>query len=169
MERYKFLYELSRQALNEDLERFKKLEEKAGRFLSILSIGIVGYTALNNAASSKIFPICGTLSYTFIALSILTYLTLFSASARLFASIKLSKSPRVAIDEHTNKIIENEDLLTSYYQMAIACQEAQKISSRQLDKKTNLLLSAYKEINFSGFLLSASLVNYFLILSTKGA
>lgn len=169
MERYKFLYDLSRQALNEDLDRFKKLEEKAGRFLSTLSIGIVGYTALNNAASAKVFPTNGILSYTFILLSVLTYIALFSASARLFASIKLSKSPRVAIDEHTNQIIESEDLLTSYYQMALACQEAQQIASEQLHKKTDLLISAYKEISFSGFLLSASLINYFLILATIGA
>ncbi|WP_434707231.1 hypothetical protein J3P75_14850 [Pseudomonas sp. R1-1] len=169
MERYKFLYDLSRQALNEELDRFKKLEEKAGRFLSILSITIVGYTALNNAASTKIFPVSGMLSYIFITLSVLTYIALFSACARLFRSIQLSRSPRVAIDDLTTQIIEKEDLITSYYQMAKTCQEAQQIARKQLDKKTELLLSAYKEISASAYLLSASLIIYFLILATKGA
>ncbi|WP_268798265.1 hypothetical protein [Pseudomonas huanghezhanensis] len=37
MEKYKFLYELSKKALDEELDRYKKLDEKASRFLSILS------------------------------------------------------------------------------------------------------------------------------------
>jgi len=168
MERYKFLYELSKQALDEEIDRFKKLEEKAGRFLSILSIVIVGYTALNNAAASAVLPAHGLLSYTFIALSALTYIALLSACSKLFSSIKLSKSPRVAIDNETTEIIQNEDLLTSYYQMAIACQEAQQIAKDQLDIKTGYLLSAYKEISFSAAILSASLITYFLILAHKG-
>ena len=53
MERYKFLYELSKKALDDELDRYKKLDEKASRFLSILSVGIVAYTALINAASPR--------------------------------------------------------------------------------------------------------------------
>jgi hypothetical protein len=36
MENYKFLYELSKKALDEELDRYKKLDAKASRFLSIL-------------------------------------------------------------------------------------------------------------------------------------
>ncbi|KPY64384.1 Unknown protein sequence [Pseudomonas syringae pv. spinaceae] len=53
MERYKFLYELFKKALDDELDRYKKLDEKASRFLSIFSIGIVAYAALINAASPK--------------------------------------------------------------------------------------------------------------------
>lgn len=169
MERYKFLYEISRLALNEELDRFKKLEEKASRFISILSIAIVGYTALNNAAFAKIFPINGYLGCIFLFLSALTYLALFSACARLFSSIKLSKSPRVVIDDEFSLSIEQEDLLTPYYGMAKACQKAQLFARTELDKKTALLTSAYKEINCSAYLLSTSLVVYFLILAKQGA
>jgi hypothetical protein len=167
MERYKFLYEVSRKALDEELDRYKKLDEKAGRFLNILSITIVGYTALINAAYSKVFPLIqtSTSNLLFIALSIITFIGLFSAGARLFNSIRLKESPRLEIDHDVNTLVENEELITVYYQLALTCQDALSLARPILKEKTDVLESAYKEIRFSACVLCATLAVYFWILA----
>ncbi|WP_146094990.1 hypothetical protein [Pseudomonas sp. BRM28] len=168
MERYKLLYELSRKALDEELDRYKKLDEKAGRFLNILSISIVGYTALINASSQRIFPLeAGKISsWIFTGLALLTFLALFSSWIRLFNAIKLSKSPRISIDQEVNSLIETEELITVYYSLSLSCQEALSAARDILKTKTTILESAYSEIRFSAYLLCASLAVYFLILFT---
>ncbi|MGK9417199.1 hypothetical protein ACSSUR_13755 [Pseudomonas cedrina] len=168
MERYKFLYELSRKALDEELDRYKKLDEKASRFLSILSIGIVAYTALLNAGASKIFPLhcSGAAEWVFVILAVLTFIALLSAWLRIFYSIKLAKSPRLAIDANTNLMAEEEELISMYYALALSCQTAQVTARKILEEKTGFLESAYKEIQFSTYLLGASVGSYFWIAAT---
>ena len=168
MERYKFLYELSRKALDEEMERYKKLDEKAGRFLSILSIGIAAYTALLNAGASKIFPLhnVSLAGWIFVTLAVLTFISLLSSWFRIFNSIKLSKSPRVSIGPQTNVLAEEEDLITMYYGLSLSCQEALITARAILEQKTGYLESAYKEIQFSTYLLSASVGSYFWIAAT---
>lgn len=168
MERYKFLYELSRKALDEELDRYKKLDEKASRFLSILSIGIVAYTALLNAGASKIFPLhnVSLAGWMFVILAVLTFIALLSSWFRIFNSIKLSKSPRISIGPQTNIIAEEEELITMYYALSLSCQAAMATARSILEEKTGYLESAYKEIQFSTYLLGASVGSYFWIAAT---
>jgi hypothetical protein len=168
MENYKLLYEVSRKALDEELDRYKKLDEKASRFVSILSISIVGFTALTNAAAQRIFPLtsAGPAAWTLIILSVLTLLTFFSAWLRVFSSIKLADSPRVEIDETTNALANDEDLITMYHSLSISCQSATVCARAELKKKTDYLQAAYKEIRFSTYLLCISLGVYFWIAAT---
>lgn len=168
MEQYKFLYELSRRALDEELDRYKRLDEKASRFLSILSIGIVAYTALLNAGASKIFPLhsAGPAAWLFVALAVLTFIALLSSWFRIFCSIKLSSSPRVSIGSAANTLAEDEDLVTMYYMLSISCQNAVASARTVLTKKTDYLESAYKEIQFSTYLLGSSVGVYFWIAAT---
>ncbi|WP_340052223.1 hypothetical protein [Pseudomonas proteolytica] len=169
MENYKFLYELSRKALDEELDRYKKLDEKASRFLSILSIGIVAYTALLNTASSKILPIStfGVLGWVFVIVSGLTFVALFSAWFRIFNSIKLSDSPAVAIGKTANELADQEEIITMYNSLALSCQEALLIARSVLKAKTDHLESAYKEIFASTCLLAACLLVYFWIAASS--
>jgi len=168
MERYKFLYELSRKALDEELDRYKKLDEKASRFLSILSIVIVAYTTLINAASSKISPVSttGPAGWLFMGLTVITFIALFSSWFRIFNSIRLAESPRVDIGEHANLLAAHEDVLTMYNSLALSCQEAVAHARKNLEKKTDSLRSAYKEIEFSTYSLFASVMTYFWLAST---
>lgn len=171
MENYKFLYELSRKALDEEIDRYKKLDEKASRFLSILSIGIVAYTALLNAASSKLLPVStfGALGWVFALLSGLTFVALFSAWLRIFNSIKLSDSPTIAIGKTANELANEEELITMYYSLSLSCQEALVSARSVLKLKTDYLESAYKEIFTSTCLLAACLVLYFwIVVSSSG-
>ena len=169
MENYKFLYELSRKALDEEIDRYKKLDEKASRFLSILSIGIVAYTALLNAASSKLLPVStfGALGWVFAILSGLTFIALFSAWFRIFNSIKLSDSPTIAIGKTANELADEEEIITMYYLLALSCQEALVLARSVLKAKTDYLESAYREIFASTCLLAACLLLYFWIAASS--
>ncbi|MBF4209235.1 hypothetical protein EI533_16015 [Pseudomonas donghuensis] len=166
MERYKFLYELSKKALDDELDRYKKLDEKASRFLSILSLGIVAYTALINAASPKMLMINhpNWRTYLFIVLASLTLVALISAWYRIFATIKLSNVPRVQIGEDANQLAEKEELITMYFRAAMTCQEAVDRAQKLLENKIKNLGVAYKEIQFSTGLLVALLVTYFCLI-----
>jgi hypothetical protein len=168
VERYKFLYELSKKALDDELDRYKKLDEKASRFLSILSVGIVAYTALINAASPKTLMMshASWRTYLFLGLAFLTLATLISAWYRIFAAIKLFYVPRVQIGEDANRLAEEEELITMYYRAAVACQAAVADAQRLLEKKIRNLGVAYKEIQFStGFLIMLLVTYLFLIPS----
>lgn len=165
MENYKLLYELSKKALDEELDRYKRLDEKASRFLSILSIGIVAYTALINAASSRLREMTslGFSGWVFLALTGLTFVALFSAWFRIFYSIKLADTPTVAIGKTVNVLVEEEELITIYSRLAESCQDALQLARPVLRAKTDYLESAYREIFCSTCLLGISLVLYFWI------
>jgi hypothetical protein len=166
VERYKLLYELSRKALDDEVERYKKLDEKASRFLSILSVGIVAYTALINVASPKalITSHASWSTYLFIGLAFLTLVALISAWYRIFATIKLSYVPKVQVGEEANTLAEEEELITMYFHAAKACQDAVGSAQRRLESKIKNLEVAYKEIQFSTGFLVALLVTYFFLI-----
>jgi hypothetical protein len=166
MEKYKFLYELSKKALDEELDRYKKLDEKASRFLSILSIGIVAYTALINTAARRVLPLssAGWGGWVFVILSVVTFVALFSAWFRIFNSLKLADSPRVEIGEDVNALAADKDIVTMYHAMALSCQDAHILARHKLVAKTDWLQSAYKEIQFSTYSLCASVLTYFLLV-----
>ncbi|PHN43110.1 hypothetical protein [Pseudomonas syringae] len=165
MENYKFLFELSKKALDEELDRYKKLDEKASRFLSILSIGIVAYTALINAASTKLKEMSslGFSGWVFVILTGLTFVALFSAWFRIFNSIKLSDSPTISIGKTVNDLAAEEELITMYDALAKSCQEALSLARPVLKAKTDYLESAYREIFCATCLLGACLLLYFWI------
>lgn len=165
MERYKFLYELSKKALDEELERYKKLDEKASRFLSILSVGIVAYTTLINIGSSKVIPLesAGWPGWVFVGLSIITLIALFSSWLRIFTSMRLTEAHRVEIGDIANSLAADEELITMYWALALSCQDAQLKARELLKNKTRCLQSAYKEIQFSTYSLMASLMTYFFL------
>lgn len=165
MENYKFLYELSKKALDEELDRYKKLDEKASRFLSILSIGIVAYTALINASSPKLQAMSslGFSGWVFVTLTALTFVALFSAWFRIFNSIKLSDSPTIEIGKTVNELAEDEELITMYNALALSCQDALSLARPVLKAKTDYLESAYREIFCATCLLGACLLLYFWI------
>lgn len=131
MERYKFLYELSKKALDDELDRYKKLDEKASRFLSILSIGIVAFSALINAASPRTLIInhAGWGTSVFMTLAGLTLTALISAWYKIFATIRLFNVPRVEIGKDVNMLAKEEKLITMYYQVAMTCQESASLGS----------------------------------------
>lgn len=166
MERHKFLYELSKKALDDELDRYKKLDEKASRFLSILSVGIVAYTALINAASPRTLMMnhAGWGTTVFMILAGLTLVALISAWYRIFATIRLFSVPRVQIGEEANMLAEEEELVTMYYQAALACQKAVSQAQRLLENKLSNLRVAYNEIQFSTGSLVALLLTYFFLI-----
>jgi len=140
MERYKFYYELSKKSLDEEIDRYRKLDEKAAKFLNILSISIVGYTALINASRTMLTSTHGVQKWIFISLIVLTYLALLSAWYRIFNAIKLAKIPRIIFDRNTKSIIEDEDMLTIYDSFATRCQKAIVDAQATLTEKGNTLI-----------------------------
>jgi hypothetical protein len=96
-------------------------------------------------------------------LSALTFIALFSAWFRIFSSIKLSNSPTVAIDQTINELAEEEELITMYNELALACQGALALARDVLKDKTDYLESAYKEIFSATCLLGSCLLLYFWI------
>ncbi|MDD1140754.1 hypothetical protein M5G22_24600 [Pseudomonas sp. TNT2022 ID233] len=168
MERYKFLYEFSKKTLEEEVERYRKLDEKAAKFLNILSVSIVGYTALISASKPTILTTNLPLKSCFIALIVLTYIALFSAWHKIFRSIRLTKISTIEIDETAISIIEEEDMLTIYNCFAMYCKEAITETRKTLKLKANHLELAYKEICWASWLLSASIFLYFIISFLTG-
>ncbi|PRB50036.1 hypothetical protein CQ009_03700 [Pseudomonas sp. MYb2] len=163
MERYKFLYEFSKKTLDEEVERYRKLDEKAAKFLNILSVIIVGYTALISASKPTIITTNGSLKVAFITLIIITYIALFSAWHKIFRTIRLTRISTVEIDDTAISIIEEEDMLTIYSCFANYCREAITETRRTLTQKARHLELAYKEICCATWFLSASISLYFLI------
>ncbi len=53
-DKYEFLYNYARSSFDDELQRFKNIEDKASKYISLFSILIVGFTALIRFSGSSL-------------------------------------------------------------------------------------------------------------------
>jgi len=157
-EKYEFIYEYGRAALEEELQRFQNIENKSARYLGLLSVGVVAYTVLLRSFSSSIFPPNGFLDYAACVVVGGTYLAMASSWSFLYRSITFSGMPRLQFDKNFIERCESMDLPTIHLALTRSCAEAIEVAREQNSEKVHLLVMAYKEIALSMWGLTGSVI-----------
>jgi uncharacterized tellurite resistance protein B-like protein len=162
IEKYKELYDLSIKVLDEEQQRFNRLEGKAATYFTVLSflIGIHGIFC------SKIISCCippeGWFKYVFLGLGLIVLLGLITAWFWAFFVIKQHNITKIPITDEMIDFFKENKLIDIYYTLTksnkIALEKNRKISN----EKANLLLRTYR-------ILSASMILMVLLLVLYGA
>lgn len=156
-DKYEFLYNYAKSAFDEELVRFKHLEEKASRFISLYSILIATFTAVITASFDVIIPLNIWYKWLMFSLIMLTYVSFISSWSFLFRALKFVDMPRLPLDEDSIKQFCERDLPTNHYALSLSCSNALKCARKENGQKSRFLQKAHKEIVVSVWLLTFSL------------
>ena len=157
-EKYEFLYQYAKSSFDDELTRFRNIEDKASKFIGLLSIMIVGYTAIIRFSGSVFFPPETKLQWTSLVVIGLTFVTLVSSWSLLFRSLRFIEMPRLPLDPKYIEDFKSKDFATNHYLLSVTCSDALAQARFSNTKKTKLLRQAYSDMTLSAWLLSVSLL-----------
>ncbi|EOX4985420.1 hypothetical protein ACT7TF_003378, partial [Vibrio cholerae] len=158
-DKYEFLYNYAKSAFDEEIARFKNLEEKASRFIGLYSILIAAFTAVVTASVGVIIPLDIWYKWLILSVIVVTYVSFISSWSFLFRALKFMDMPRLPLDENFLQQFRERDLPTNHYALSMSCSNALKYARQANGQKSNFLQKAHKEIEVSVWLLTISLVS----------
>lgn len=162
-EKHEFLYNYARSAFDDELQRFRNIEDKSAKYLSLLSVGVVAYTIILRFYSSLFFPAETIVQWLSCIVVAITYLAMASSWSFLYRALRFTEMPRLPLDEEFINRYEPESLPTIHFALTRTCLEAVKYARQGNSDKSELLIKGYKDIAFSMWMLSLSVI---LILSS---
>jgi hypothetical protein len=163
-DKYKALYEYQKAQFDDEKTRYSKLEDKATKYLTSLTIVISAYILIVGkfiGASNTIFCLTYALIIFFI---VLTFLSFCSAWFSIFNSLKLQEVKKMPSDHHLIEYFLDNELPTIYWDLAEKYDEAIKWYRNKNHDKTVLMQQGYNEIIHSGIFF---VISIFFIFLTK--
>ena len=151
-EKYEFLYQYGKDAFQDELNRFKNIEEKANKFITLLSILIVGYTTLINISFDNFLPLNHPLKWLTIFSIGFTFACLLTSWSFLFRSLNFIKMPRLPLDDKFLNSFNKESLETNHLTLTKACKKAIELARKSNDKKSKHLRKCISNNHFICFL-----------------
>lgn len=163
VDKYKFLYEHARSGFEDELQRFRNMEDKAAKLLSFLSIAVVSYTLMIRLYSNLIYPFDSIFKWVIVINIVFTYLGLVISWSFLFRSLAFKQMPRLPVDDDTTKFFEEESLVTVYYSMSETCKSALQDARECNESKRELMAIGYRDMAFTMWSLCISVSLIFII------
>lgn len=165
-EKHEFLYTYARAAFDDELQRFRNIEDKSARYLSLLSVGIVAYTVILRFCSDIFFPAESLLQWITCIVVAATYLALASSWSFLYRALRFREMPRLPLDENFIERYEPESLSTIQFALTKTCSEALKYARKGNAEKSELIIKGYKDVAFAMWSLTLSVILIISITTT---
>ncbi|MDQ8935800.1 hypothetical protein [Acinetobacter rudis] len=165
-DRYKALYEYQKAQFDDEKTRYSKLEDKAAKYLTFLTIIISAYILLVSkfiSASDDIYCLTYAIIIFFI---ILTFFSFCSAWFSIFKSLKLQKIKKMSADAELIEFFEAHELPSVYLGLAENYSEVIEWYRIKNDDKTTLMQKGYKEILHTAIFF---IISIFIIFLTEVA
>lgn len=157
-EKYKTLYEYQKDQFDDEKQRYSKLEDKATKFLTALTIVISTYTLIvGKFLESLPTDINAFLKWSCYILIFLTFLCFCSAWSFIFRTLKLRDVPKMPSDKATIEYFLDNHLESIYWDRAEKYSEAINMYRNQNKEKTDLISNAYRDIAFASWVFVLSL------------
>lgn len=156
MEKKEFLYQYARDAFNSELDRFKSAEEKAAKFITLLSIAIVAYGASLKVFAEAYMPPKTILEWVLFMVVGFTLLALASSWSLLFRSLNMIQMPRMPLTDKTFENFRHLELDNLQHDLAQTCRKGLDLARANVDCKFSLLKLAYRDITLSAWLIIVS-------------
>lgn len=163
IDKYKFLYEHSKSGFDNELQRFRNMEDKAAKLLSFLSIAVVSYTLMIRLYSNLIYPFDSVFKWMIVINVAVTYLGFVISWSFLFRSLAFQKMPRLPVDDDTTDFVEGESLISVYYNFSETCKSALEDARECNEGKSKLMALGYQDISFTMWSLCISVLFIFIM------
>jgi hypothetical protein len=153
MDKYQELYQLSKEAFNEELERFFRIDEKATKYLSVITLVLGFLPFVSNWSITKIIPPSSYIEWFLFVIGILFCLSVFASWIITFSVLKLHKVGKIPLSSEMIDFFDNHSLLNIYYTLSKSNKDVLLMNRKQVNKKSKRLYYAYQTIIASGIFL----------------
>ncbi len=133
------------------------------RLRNFLSIIVVSYTLMIRLYSNLIYPFDSVFKWIIVVNIAITYLGLMISWSFLFRSLSFKKMPRLPVDDYTTKLVEEESLVTVYYNLSETCKSALQDARNCNERKSKLMAIGYQDISFTMWSLCISVSLIFIM------
>ena len=149
-DKYKALFEYMKDAFLEESGRYKKLEDKAIKYLSSITIAVSAFVLLLRWSLGELIPASGCLDYLVIIISFITLLSLSYSWYFLFLSIKLQTVFKMPSGNEVTEMFKKNKLESVYLALAKRYSEATEKKSKEYMNKLKNVQRGYKGVLFAG-------------------
>jgi len=139
-EKYRELYELSVRLLNEEQERFARLDQKAATYLSALTFALAVYGYAVSSLFAQFPHGRGAFGIALVALASILCLLLLSSWYLSFSVLKIQGTEKMPLDID---FYDRNTLLNAHYALARGNKEALECNQKIGDQKSKSLAVAY--------------------------
>jgi hypothetical protein len=158
IDKYKCLYEYERNLFEEESGRYRRLEDKAMKYLSATTLAIGAYLFLVRGIIEDLIPPSNYIEW-FVLISVgFTFAAFISSWSFIFRAIKLTDIVKMPSDEVTISYFKNNDLDTVYLGLSKQYSIGIKVIEKNYENKLELVRKAYSEIMLTGWALVVSII-----------
>lgn len=157
IEKYRELYEYSRDMLFRQIERANRIDQKAAIFLSALTVltGFAGF--LLKATIEEAIPPEGTLDYIFLGAAILSGITVVVSWFSFLLVLRVMKLENLRLDSQTLDFFRTNRRIDIHYAISKRASEAFADNDVHIAAKLRRLTCGYLSAIIGVFLLAVSL------------
>lgn len=163
-EKHEFLYSYARAAFEDELQRFRSIEDKSAKYLSLLSVCVVAYTIILRLYAPSFFPAETLLQWSTCIIIAIAYVFMALSWVFLYQALRFTEMPRLPFDKEFIDTYEPESLPTIHFALTRTCLEGIKYARTGNLDKSKLLIKGYNTIAVSMLTLTLSV---FLIISSN--
>jgi hypothetical protein len=146
MEKYKELFNLSKEILNEELNRYRSLEEKASKYISALTVLIGIYAFFVSQLFPRLFPPQEILDWLLGAILFLLFISIITSWFFIFKILRVSYLSKTPL---TIEFFDEHRLVDIYYAIARTNHKALIENRKTNDYKSKLLGQGYQAMRIT--------------------
>ena len=162
MEKYKELYELSKEVLKEELNRFARIDEKAAKYLSILTLVAGAAAYFGKWVIDNLIPPKTAMEWVLVIVAAILCAAIFVSWFLVFNSLRLHNVTKPPLNDEVIKFFDDNEMTDIYYALTKGNKEALIVNRDITNRKSKRLYHGYNAIITSGFVLVAFLCLFVL-------
>ncbi|MFC1833296.1 hypothetical protein ACFL2Q_01010 [Thermodesulfobacteriota bacterium] len=167
MDKYEELYSLSKYLLNHEIDRHKRIDDKASKYLAVITllVGIYGFFA--NWMLSEVVPIqqWDFLEWILALVILSVLLSLFITWVMIFRSLKVIELKQIPMNDQMIKFFDKNRPIDIWYALARGNKDALLENRKEVNRKAEQVSTGYKwtAVTVVLFFLLVSLFGYYKV------
>lgn len=132
LEKYKELYTLAKEAFAEELARLARIDDKAAKYLSVITVILGIYGFFTKYAIEKCIPLKGFFDLLLVGIIVLLLVSLVITWYNIFRVLKIDSYAKIPVDLD---FFRKNDLTSIYFSLAKGMKENMQKNRKQGDNK----------------------------------
>ena len=137
---------LSKEVLNEELDRFNRIDEKASKYLTILTFLIGVYGFFCNWIIKDLLPPTSILSWSLLVVGGILFIAVSTSWVLIFWVLRQRVVIKIPLDDEMLNFFHDNRLVDIYYTLAKGNKDALKENRAVTGRKARILDYGYKAI-----------------------
>tara|TARA_R110002050_G_scaffold287828_2_gene439238 strand:- start:224 stop:742 length:519 start_codon:yes stop_codon:yes gene_type:complete len=158
LEKFKILYEHQKNQFEKEIERFRRLEEKATKYFGSMTIAVGGYLFLARWAMENIIPPKNMIDWLVIISMAITFISFMSSWSFSFRATRLSDIIRMPSNGYLIDYFSDNERGVVLLGLSRKYSEAIVEIEGKYKEKLVLVRKTYSEITFTAWVLSISVI-----------